>query len=342
VIRGRSGPKARGLAAPPPAPCARPRPSPQMTARDRANRIPLRRRRPPRRSRRAAFRPTRHIQGTDKEWGRDRRGQGRTIYGMTWVIATAPVIFGCMIGDVRVCRRERDGSLVPYETVGLRKLRLFSSRTVCGFAGELGRAWDAVDSLQAYTRDNGQDEPPLLEQLKAWVNQVYRSRDALTQVAPHGVELIVVRTLLDPVTGVVLGSIARVSLPSPSDGKIRVRSSFLMDHIGSGAGISAYQRTIEETRNSLSGLVGMEQAIPGRAVPGVVIARMLSGAIARSPHTTVSPEVDFCVLSRTGALCAASRRRDNPIRVCATLDEFLLWADREDQREGRVPLAFLA
>lgn len=105
-----------------------------------------------------------------------------TLRCMTWVLATAFGIFGSMIGDVRVCRLQ-GSQMVPYSTVGLRRVHVFSDRTVCGFAGQLTRAWAAPESLNTYMRANGYDEPPLNEQLQGWVDHVARTGDALAKPA---------------------------------------------------------------------------------------------------------------------------------------------------------------
>lgn len=250
---------------------------------------------------------------------------------MTWVIGTASLIFGSMIGDLRVSMREGD-QWVPLP-IGLRKIHVFSERTVCGFAGELPRAWAALGSINAYMRTHGKDGPTylranrkrgtqLLDQAKGWVNELYAKGDPLSKADKYPTELLLLRTFLDPVVNMVLTSGVRVSLASSASPKPRVRSFFLVDQIGSGSELPTYRAAVEETRRSLSGFANFEQAIPGRGVVGQIFARGLSRVISESPEVTVSPELDVCVLSATGAWSAGLRRSDPPLHVCQTFEEF--------------------
>jgi hypothetical protein len=238
-----------------------------------------------------------------------------------------------MIGDVRVSREDASGALIPYETVGLRKIYGFSNRTVVGFAGDVDRAWRVLGSVNAYMRANGYDEPRLIYQLKGWVNDLCRHGDELTEVVRYQTDLLFLRTSIDPPTRVVVTSGVRVSLPSERDEKPRVRSFFLTDHIGSGSGIPAYRQAVEEARKQLSGWAGFEQAMPGRGVSGQLVARGLSDVIMESKEASVSPDVDICVLSARGVWAAGLRRSDPPLHVCQTWPEFQEDSGDEGRRE---------
>lgn len=91
------------------------------------------------------------------------------------MIPTASGIFGAMVGDVRVTQRE--GSQSTPLPVGLRKVHLLSGRTACGFAGDVRRAWHALESVYSFMRVNGQDDPKLVDQVKEWMNHLYERQD---------------------------------------------------------------------------------------------------------------------------------------------------------------------
>jgi hypothetical protein len=235
------------------------------------------------------------------------------------VIAAASVIFGVMLGDVRVST-QKGGRWVPLP-IGLRKVHIFSGRTVCGFSGELRRAWGALESLNTYMGANGKDEVRLLEQVKGWVNDLYGRGDPLSATAEHRTEVLVLRTRLDPAVRIIVARGVRVSLPWSGDENPRVRSFHeFMEHIGSGSGIPAYRTAVEEIRPQLAQIARFEQRTQG--VVGQIFTQGLSSVITKSPEVTVSPDLDACVLSAAGAWLTEFRSSHPPIRVCRSLAEF--------------------
>ncbi len=106
---------------------------------------------------------------------------------MTWVVAATYPVLGILLADVRISV-ETDRGMVPLQTVGLRKLRIFSAVTVAGFAGDVVRAWAALDSLGQYLRVHGEGDGHLCEQLEEWTGEDARSAE------PAGrTELLVLR-----------------------------------------------------------------------------------------------------------------------------------------------------
>ncbi|MGH3118415.1 MAG: hypothetical protein ACRDQ2_15140 [Gaiellales bacterium] len=58
---------------------------------------------------------------------------------MTWVVGAAYPVLGILLADVRISVVRNDRT-VPVQSVGLRKVRIFSTVTVAGFAGNVERA----------------------------------------------------------------------------------------------------------------------------------------------------------------------------------------------------------
>jgi len=233
-----------------------------------------------------------------------------------------------MVGDVRLSRRDGD-SWVPITSLGFRKVHVFSGRTVCGFSGEVNRAWNAMVGVRASTEANGGDEPRLVDQVKGWVNELFRRDDPLVERGQDRTDLLLLRTLLDKATGVLLTSGVRVSLLWFEDEKPHVRVFILIEHIGSGSEIPACREAIEQNRQSILGLGGFEQAAPGKGLPARIMGRELSNVIAKSADSSVSPDVDICILSFQGAWFGGIRRSRPPVHVCETLEEL-----REHLDEG--------
>jgi hypothetical protein len=249
---------------------------------------------------------------------------------MTWVIATAFVFFGAMVGDVRVCAVWGDGRVVPYTTVGLRKVHPFSKRTLCGFAGDIRRAESAVGDFNAYCRAHGLDGPLVVErgatledQLKAWSNDLYRRSHPLTNPATYATELVAVRTYWQPVIEMVVSMGVHVSLPTNADPAVRVdRFSSPIKDIGSGSGIAVYSSVLAREEKELPGLVSFATQFADHRPLAQIMATGLSNAIARAPETTVSPDVDICLVAAGDGASGSLRRTNPPIHVCQTVKEF--------------------
>jgi hypothetical protein len=79
------------------------------------------------------------------------------------------------------------------DPLGFARSTCFCDWTVCGFAGVVERAWDAVDSAHAFMGANGGDEPLLTEQLEGWIDGVNRRGDEFAQPDEWRTELLLIR-----------------------------------------------------------------------------------------------------------------------------------------------------
>jgi hypothetical protein len=243
---------------------------------------------------------------------------------MTWVLATSFAAFGSMIADVRLT--DTKGAAHP---LGLRKVYPFSDRTVCGFSGLVVRCFEALDSVNAYMRANGEDDPPLTDQLDGWIAEVTARGDVWAAPTIDPSELLMLRVVVDEVVPVLLVGGLRVTLPYARDAEFRVQRFLGVEHIGSGSGIAAYQAAAEDVERSLPGFAGFAQAGAAGAI-GQIIGNGLSETIRRSGAATISPDVDVVVLTAAPHWRASLRRTEPPLHVCQSLREFELHAGAGD------------
>jgi hypothetical protein len=235
---------------------------------------------------------------------------------MTWVLATAFGAFGSMIGDVRLT--DPQGAAHP---LGLRKVYPFSDRTVCGFSGLVVRCFAAMDSVNDYVRANGDDDPPLTDQLEGWIAEVTARGDGWASPTIDPSELLMLRAVVDEVVPVLLVGGVRVTVPYGRNAQFKVQTFLGVEHIGSGSGITAYQEAAEDVERSLPGFAGFAQTGAASAI-GQIIGNGLSETIRRSGAATISPDVDIVVLTAAPHWGGSLRRTEPPLHVCQSLREF--------------------
>lgn len=210
-------------------------------------------------------------------------------------------MLGILLADVRISVETPHG-MVPLQTVGLRKLRVFSAVTVAGFAGDVVRAWAALDTLGQYLRVHGEEDGHLRQQLEEWAAEEAKS------VEPAGrTELLVLRAFQshldtgEPFIAMVAG--CHVRLPDREGVEASVRQFTGVDHIGSGADVAEYAAAVARAQDETIGLVNFYVTMAQRTgeYHETAIARMVAiswaNIIARTPTSGVSPDLDVCVIS---------------------------------------------